>query len=253
MKPLLLLAVFSAILISCKSPSFYQEYKVTGFDNASQVDSKLVFEDVNCKISYNFWKEGGDIGFSIFNNTEVLLELDLTKSFFIMNGMARNYYQARTYTTTEGGTVTFSWYFLATATDPKYSVSYTEQPVILVPPQSSILISEYSINKTVYRDCDLPRFPPKSQIKTKSFSAEDSPFVFENFISYRLAETGEERHINNKFYISEITNYPAREYVKVVYDEFCDQKSSTGRRSFIRNNPDKFYNTYLKSIDGKKY
>ena len=44
-----------------------------------------------------------------------------------------------------------------------YSVSFTEEKIVIIPPKSSKYVMEYSINNTVYKDCDLFKYPTKNK------------------------------------------------------------------------------------------
>jgi len=58
-------------------------------------DKGLLYEDEYCSIYYSFWANGGDASFSIFNKTDEIMYVDLSKSFFIRNNIANDYYKER--------------------------------------------------------------------------------------------------------------------------------------------------------------
>ena len=58
-------------------------------------DKGLLYEDAHCSIYYSFWANGGDASFSIFNKTDEIMYVDLSKSFFIRNNIANDYYKER--------------------------------------------------------------------------------------------------------------------------------------------------------------
>lgn len=58
----------------------------------------MVFEDENCEIFYNFWKEYGEIGFVFHNKTTNNIYLHLDECFYVENGVAYDYYRNRIYT-----------------------------------------------------------------------------------------------------------------------------------------------------------
>lgn len=58
-------------------------------------DKGLLYEDEHCSIYYSFWANGGDASFSIFNKTNEIMYIDLSKSFFIRNNIANDYYKER--------------------------------------------------------------------------------------------------------------------------------------------------------------
>ena len=80
--------------------------------------------------------------------------------------------------------------------------------IVTIPSGTLKFISEYNINESLYRDCDLLRYPKRSQVRTLQFMKDDSPYVFSNRIAYRVGESAEPVQFENEFYVSEITNYP---------------------------------------------
>ena len=61
-------------------------------------DDYMVFEDGNCQVFYNFWKEHGEIGFIFYNKTTQNVYLHLDECFYVVNGFACDYYRNRVYT-----------------------------------------------------------------------------------------------------------------------------------------------------------
>ena len=57
-----------------------------------QQNGGLVYEDDECLVFYSLWANGGDASFGIFNKTDQIMYVDLSKSFFIRNGIANDYY-----------------------------------------------------------------------------------------------------------------------------------------------------------------
>jgi len=275
---LILTAMIAVLLTSCVTTSFYQVYKAVPSDKSIIKDNYLVYEDENCKVSYNFWGEGGNIGFLFYNKTDNNIYLNLNESFFVLNGIAYDYFKNRVYThsTSSGSTTSRT----ATAsksvtginfldllqtnriqatsgvglmTSSGYSISFNEEKVVCVPSKTSKIITEYNINDYLYKDCDLFKYPTKKQVKSKSFSKSDSPIIFSNRISYTLEQSQEKVQFENEFYVSEISNYPESEMLESKYDEFCGQKSATMTRYFKNVSPDKFYIKYTKGTDTWKH
>lgn len=61
-------------------------------------ENAIVYEDDNCLIMYDFWGEYGDFSFLIHNKGDDDLYLHLEECFYVVNGIAYDYYQNRTYT-----------------------------------------------------------------------------------------------------------------------------------------------------------
>ena len=267
-------ALVAIMLTSCVSLSYFQVYKTVPTDKLVVKDNLLVYEDENCKISYNLWSEGGNIGFQFFNKTDKNIYLSLEESFFILNGISYNYYRNRVFTSStssgasasRGATATKSVTGLnfldliqtnrisvtnseGLMTSAGYSVSYNEEKIVCIPLKTSKIISEYNINESLFRDCDLFKYPTKKQITSKTFSKEQSPLVFSNRIAYSIGQTDNLIKFENEFYVSEISNYPESEMVESKYDEYCGQKSALKTKYFKNVSADRFYIKYSQGQD----
>ena len=296
---LLGVVTFLLFVSSCRTTTFYQFYKVNSINEFSKGSNSLVFEDNNCKVFYDFWGEGGEVGFMIFNKTEENIYVNMKESFFINNGIAHDYYQNRQFTNSKSfstsvsfsNTAMYSYANLnafglnastsvsgynyqgfkqtnaisagvtsmisatagiAATETKKVSASlgsittYTERDVVCVPPQTTKVITEYCVTGTVYRDCDLRRYPSRNQVRTIKFTNSKSPFIFSNKIAYTVGKSENLFTFDNKFYVSEITNYPKEAVIVVRYDEFCGDRSDT-KSEFLKNySPDNFFIKYDK-------
>lgn len=277
-KIFLLIAIAAIMLTSCAPTSFFQSYKAVSSTEMVIEDYALKYEDDNCTVFYDFWGDGGNIGFRFHNKTDENIYLKLDESYFILNGMSFNYYKNRVITYSKGAGVSAAsgasvsntvtgWnnnYLLQTnqmsasstvgsMVSRGYSVAYTEDMVICVPPQTSKVISEYAINKTLVRNCDLYKYPSKKQISTVKYTKETSPLIFGNRIAYVVGETDSLIKFENEFYVTEITNYPKIEFTYSEYEEFCGQKSTTKSKYYKDFSADRFYLEYKKGTDPWKH
>ena len=266
---LFLTVLISVSLTSCVSTSFFQVYKATPSDQLVMKDNSIVYEDDNCKITYYLWSEGGNIGFQFFNKTDKTIYLNLEESFFIINGLSYNYYRNRIFTNSKSAAATTSNYittstsvtglnFLDLAQTDKisetnsadlitasgYSVAYTEEKNVCIPSKTFKIISEYTINESLFRDCDLFKFPTRKQITTKSFTKEQSPLVFSNRIAYSVGKNDNFIKFENEFYVTEISNYPENEFIEWKYEKYCGQESMYMKEFFKNVSADKFYIKY---------
>ncbi len=266
------------MLTSCETTSYFQVYKTVPSDKIVVNDDNLIYEDDNCKVSYDLWGEGGNIGFQFFNKTDKNIYLNLEESFFILNGIAYDYYRNRVFASAISSGATTSrgvadnksvtgLNFLGliqtnriSATNSVglmsssgFSVSYNEEKIMCIPSKSSKIISEYIISESLYRDCDLFKYPTKKQIKYKTFSKEQSPLVFSNRIAYSIGQTDSLIKFENEFYVTEISNYPESEILESEYDEYCGQKSMNKVKYFKNVSADKFYIKYSKGQDTWKH
>ncbi|MBN2756163.1 MAG: hypothetical protein JXR51_03225 [Bacteroidales bacterium] len=229
----LFISLIAVLLTSCVSTSYFQVYKATPSNKLVNKDNLLIYEDENCNVSYNLWSEGGNIGFKFFNKTDNNIYLNLEESFFILNGVSYNYYRNRVFTNSTSAGATTSRgasaskfatginYFdllqtnrisatntVGLMTSSGFSISYNEEKIVCVPSKTSKIISEYNINESLFRDCNLFKYPTKKQIKSKTFSKEQSPLVFSNRIAYSFGQSDILIKFENEFYVTEISNYP---------------------------------------------
>ena len=254
------------LFTSCAPKIYYQVYKAASSDKVVVKDNYLVYEDDNCKVSYNLWNEGGNIGFELYNKTNENIYLNLEECFFVYNGRAYNYFKDRVFTTSANSGVTalsnlsasksVSGLFqtkgihatsaVGSMASSGYSISYNEEKIVCIPSKTSKAIAEYNINESLYRDCDLLKYPKnKKQITSKFFSKTDSPILFSNRIAYATKQS--QVKFENEFYIAEISNFPEREVVDSKYDEFCGEKAPYETKYFKNIAPDKFYIKYVKN------
>jgi hypothetical protein len=263
-----ILFIFVVTVMSSCTTYYYQIYQAVP-SNKSIVsnDHQLFYEDENCRVSYNLWDEGGNVGFMFYNKTDQNIYINLQESFFVLNGMANNYFKDRVYTTTKGtdlaasGGVSFASFNYTnlfqsnkvTLSD-RYTISYNEEKTVCIPAKTSKSISEYKINLALYRDCDLFKFPSHRQIKPKKFDESKSPFIFCNLIAYSLGSSANNLiKLKNEFYVSEITNYPVDEISEPRKDEFCGEKSTLPNEYLKPEAPNRFFIKYKKDDDGMKH
>jgi hypothetical protein len=250
----LIIAIFTSLFASCAfTANYYQVYQ-TNNENGILTNDKIIFEDKSCSVAYNLWADGGDIGFSIYNKTESDLIVDLTKTFFVLNGVSYEYFQNRSFSksSSSGTTLTTSnypyYYYSNYNSSKSYSTSssatYMEKPQLTIPPKTQVMVSEYHVAKTRYLNCDLSKYPTSKTIKTVQFDKSNSPFVFYNLISYK--SKGDSTRMENRFYVSEITNYPEVKMFTKVDTSICGRKLNIPERIFKNVTPDKFYYKYTK-------
>jgi hypothetical protein len=211
------------------------------------------------------------------NKTDEDLHLHLEESYFILNGMAYDYFQDRVFTSSKGsataqvnrsssktslsGMNIFNIWQSNSKTSEDESalsissgtgVSYREQKVVTIPAGTAKIFNEFEINNRLFRDCDLYKYPRRRQINTKNYSEANSPFVFSNRLVYSIGETEDLNQVENEFYISAITNYPEKEIINTKKEEFCGDKGSSDVKYFKKSSPDAFYIQYTKK-DGDPF
>ena len=87
--------VLSIALSSCSSV-MYQVYEVES-PNLSMKNNSMVYQNDDCKVSYNLWDNQGSMTFIFENLTDKDIFIDMSQSFFIKNGAAYDYFKNRTW------------------------------------------------------------------------------------------------------------------------------------------------------------
>ena len=243
------------IMLSSCSKEFYQVLTAESKSVETQ-QTGMVYEDENCKITYNLWAPHGNAGFIFYNKTDKNIIIDLKECFFVFNGYANDYYLNRSYvygksanigigkslgksasySETLSGTLYGNWFgYNASASGSmsgsigasqnnttfvqagaNASVEIKEQDLICIPPKTSKLFYEYQILENIYRECGFLLSPKKSAIKRLKYADTNSPIKFSNVISYCISEQGNPIVVNNDFYISSITNISAGEFITEI-------------------------------------
>jgi len=249
------------LLNSCAVRSYYQFYDVAStLNNSGNTEDVLKDSNEDCAIDYNFWGEGGNAGFWFYNKTDKNVYIHLDECFFVLNGVAHNYYKDRIYcktintgvagkktSATQSSTVYYNALFLTTVSTTSSSTNTLfrkEEKVICIPSKTSKYITEYNVTDGVYRDCNLLKYPKRKRIEELSYTLDDSPFVFGNRISYTVGKTGELKSMANDFYVSKIQNRTSKDVTETKYDEFCGEKKLNTRVYLKRGNNNQFYIEY---------
>ncbi|MBO4443945.1 MAG: hypothetical protein J5814_04170 [Bacteroidaceae bacterium] len=269
---LILFAVLAVTLASCSTTTkIYQVYDVESTD-LKQSDGCLAFSNEDCEITYaSMWAEGGDVSFVFENKTDKDIYLYMSKSFFIRNGVAYDYYDDKEYSKTSTISLGASEAYAASAYGKfitnggryypgtvskvvtgeagiasSYGVSTKEPELICVPAHSMKIIPGFSISKYFYLDCDDKDFnTPKKKSNTINYSKDNSPVVFRNRIAYAYGTSDEIKYIDNEFYVSSVTNYKDKEGVtyELSKEKDCISKKETETSNSLISGSKRFYNT----------
>ena len=123
-------------------------------------------------------------------------------------------------------------------------IAIEEKSILAIPPKSKKVIYEYAIGANLFTDCDLERYP--SEQASMSFSQEDSPLNFENYITYKIGNNEQELVIANKFFVSKITNY-ARPYILefVKREKPCQNKTTDTSKNYKNEYPVAVYDPII--------
>lgn len=245
--------LFLILLVSCNVPNYYYQVYKTNPENGSMKDDKVVFEDNNCIVYYDLWKNGGDVGFSIYNKTDNDVVVDLKNTFFVLNGVAYTYFQNRTISNTINTGVSYQPIYpyrpsifyttsVVTTTSNSNTISYIEKDEQTIPSKTRINVAEFQVVNSRFKHCDLILYPSRNKIKTLNFNKDNTPFSFYNIISYK--SKNEVFKLENKFFVSEITNYPESVMFNQVDTTSCGTKFYPPSEVFQKSTPNKFYLKY---------
>ena len=264
------------LVTSCISSTFYQVYTTEAIGNKGNTQNVVAFEDDNCVVTYDLWTSRGMMSFNFYKKTNKNLYINLSETFFVLNGTAYDYYNDETYSTstTNAQAVAYPIFFPYSTTIAasqkiiaNRSVIKSEKKIICIPPQTTKNISSiYAISNSVYRDCHLI-FDPNNANKQKiysngktvelkgaiyeEFNKENSPLSAKNIIAYSFFadETRNFQIIETPFYVSKIQNYTEKDITaKKDKEAICGEKQYGTEQYFtIKTNANTFYIKYSKS------
>lgn len=276
MKKTLFIAATCLMLASCAPTQFYQMYQTKPLSEIQVKEDRMVYEDDNCTITYNFWKENGEIGFVFTNKTSENLYIHKDECFFVKNGIAYDYYQNRVYSSnrsllsTSNLTNIYSnassyasanyYYGSANASGSSYKntygasttttgmagngVSTPEKAIICIPPHTSKVISEFDIKSSIFRSCDLNLVPHRKEQNCLNFNRDNTPLTFGNRIAYSVGKSEELIRISNDFYVTKISNYEYKAIIETENEKECGEFTGRLIHVFKESGPDQFFIKY---------
>lgn len=266
-----LFAAIGLCAASCKS-TYYQVYNVQT-DGLKQQENSLVYENDDCKVLYNFWSEDGELRFIFLNKTDKDIFVNMGQSFYVVNGNAVDYYQERTFTYQDFYQSAYtSTYASANANGSGFwgdgiyqergsvfaksgtvnqmkatskSVTTKEKEVVCIPAKCFKVFSYYKVAPARVRTCENAKDYPSKSCVVGTYTRETTPVVFKNRIAYGFSKSDiADKHIDNDFYITAITNYSQKSATeKVTVKNGCDDWNTYKTREFKIGGPDKFYKT----------
>lgn len=271
-------AITAIALSSCHTTTYYQVYEMKTPELTTK-ESCLTYDNEDCSIMYNLWAPGGDASFLISNKTGKNLYVVLSKSFFIMNGVANDYYTGSIYGKSVSSLVSSllsestsvsrimsndnRWFPLnfsrgvnmTAGLSVVRSVETKEQEIVCVPPFASKSIPGFNIYNDVYKVCDHPRRNyPKTSSNPIVYSESNTPIIFRNRIAYTFDEEAKDiKYLENKFWLSSIQNFKDKSATRKETYEDCESHRKNSYRSFTVSAPNKFYNTYKVNPDAKGF
>lgn len=252
--------VITCVLSSCSSNCLYQIYEVKS-DNLETKSNGLVYEDDNCLLFYNLWDKSGSLSFVFENKANKDIIIDLTRSFFIKNGMVYDYYQDQSimnrgvFELTTSRELCSSYLNFKNKThlwstslvvDSDFSISpiITKAQYFVIPAKTCKVMPGFKISNIVYKECGNNKMNyPEEQSETINYTKSNSPLTFSNRITYKLEGQGNNEYLQNDFWLSSLTNYTEETIFEKIEAEDCGNPYLTVKVN-IKQAPNRFYNTY---------
>ncbi len=274
----ILVATIGLSLSSCSNFYYYQVYDVSS-DNLKEQGNSLVYENEDCKVLYNLWSYNGELKFAFFNKTDRDIFINMGQSFYVENGRAVDYYQARTYTSQSYDQYSYSVsHVTASAQDNAFwgnniynenakaivdaakskgvsaqlrGVTKEEKEFVCIPANCFKVFNYFKVNPSRMIACVQTTDYPKTSCLVENYTQASSPMSFGNRIAYGFTKSDiAEKHINNNFWISSITNYSQKEAIENSKEETnCYNLKVTRKKVFRIGGPDKFYKLYVNTLN----
>lgn len=214
---LLTLIIIVVCASSCALPLYHQVATMSSPHANINEDGFFVVENDIVDVKYDFWQSYGQVRFLITNKTDEEIRIDLTRSYYIRNGIALDY--------------------------------WVDKPYANIPAHCSILLGDYVITDAPYRDCGLARNPEKNEEAIVSFSLDNSPIVIDNRLL--IIHGDDEIPLSSIFYISTIQNYPKKSVVQHIdYTLDCSGTAKYDPQSiYLMQCPYRYYMEYYWDYD----
>lgn len=228
------------VLTSCNQ-QFYQiatlsSEQVTMNDNGHFMDTHGDF----C-ISYDFWSENGQVCFTIFNNSDKDIYLDLSQSYFIDNLQAHDYFKERTIiTNTSSALASNSGSYLKSKAVVSIGtqIETHEKKIVAIPAHAYKTFTEFKAGENQYRSCGFVLNPRPKENAVLFFDATNSPSVIENRLMLLIDQ--KETPIVHKFHIKEYRNMRQQDALVESQSTSCD-----GNKNTVKTNKYKANNRYF--------
>lgn len=278
---LLIMAVaVVGLMSSCKMKTYYQLMQSQTMNDQCRIESNAVIHDGEyCTVSYNFFSPEGDGGFWFTNNSDSLIVIDLAETFFVVNGVAQEYFQDRQWTQTRSQMNTLSYQAsegrkerrrerrrarheqnvqedMYNTNAASAGVSYTttsatvsnERRYVVIPPHSTKHIAyEYTIWANAIKACGLKETPRAGKPVGVSYTEVNSPIHFSNFITYRVGPNGPRQYIDDRFFVSNVMNVRGKAmFEELRLADVCGKPTGNKVKRLRYNTPDRFYVIYRK-------
>lgn len=231
MKKYFLLLVVSLLFASCKS--YIQIYDVDS-SSAKTTNEQFVFENEDCKLTYNFWEEWGNASMVFTNKTDKNLFVSLSQSSYIFNGFSSSFYKGI------DDHVVISKFI---------SKTFRDLPVVCVAPKSSKVIGDLNLIDKIYFFCEKEKDKPKRRY-SENYNENNSPIKFGYNMVYSTQENCNEiKSLESSFYVSKIENVTKKQEEITSQVQDCLDYSETSVITLKSQSPKRFYIKRFKNMN----
>ena len=231
MKKYFLLLVVSLLFASCKS--YIQIYDVDS-SSAKTTNEQFVFENEDCKLTYNFWEEWGNASMVFTNKTDKNLSVSLSQSSYIFNGFSSSFYKGI------DDHVVISKF---------KSKTFRDLPVVCVAPKSSKVIGDLNLIDKIYFFCEKEKDKPKRRY-SENYNENNSPIKFGYNMVYSTQENCNEiKSLESSFYVSKIENVTKKQEEITSQVQDCLDYSETSVITLKSQSPKRFYIKRFKNMN----
>lgn len=264
---LLFFATF--IVASCKT-NYYQVYEAKS-PNLVQKNNSMVFENEDCRISYNLWGNKGSMAFIFENKTDKDIFVDLSQSFFIKNGGANDYFQNRTFESISYESISLGYSVKDTYLNPRnfwesrydipatssilemtkakkgasVAITIKEPDFVCVPANSYKEFAYYTINPSFIKTCDRKLDQPSTMVVLETYNENNSPLKFKNRIAYSFVNNKTSlKHVENSFWLASVKNYSKKSAIEKKDIQKGCSTFTTKQEFFKIGGPNQFYVPY---------
>ena len=220
--------VILAIFFSCKN--YVQVFEVKSND-CKELRDLWVFENDSVKITYAFWHKKGVLSFTVNNKNDKPLYIDWKKSSFIHNTNKLNYWIDQEVSTS--ATYYGNYYYPGPILKPgdglnvgaavSVETKSKAERITFIPPNSNYYRSQFHLLPVSSHKMDIEtkfveakrndNIKKKTKIYSKSYTREDTPTSFRNYLAFSFSEEFDEIfYIDNEFYINKITEMDYRHF-----------------------------------------
>jgi len=259
-------------LSSCSATSRY--YQILELEETSEKTEAEIFENDQCKITFDFWGKGGKTDFVFENTSSEYIEFHLDSSFVLLNGFVFDLGGNREYqkSSSFGSSITQSaavsdkvnqnsqniWGLSKQAragVSSSASSGFTnetgqserEKPTRIIPPGGRILVEGVQLLSSSLQYCDLERFPTKKTSKEESqkrFNVSNTPLKLSVIACYSQSSGGENHKLQFDFFINQVSNMGEDEALKWVRTDECGEEIFPSERRFRETPSNSFYRRY---------